>query len=1572
NDELRVELKGKLQRAGLKANVDEYLAGRRREQGGVQGPQPAQQDARGEIDAAADSEIKRLQETVQFWRKKTDRISRKLRAEKGAGKEAQRMLRVQQEETARYQQAYGPLPDDAAADGMESLGAYLGSRRGSVLTVASASRNSDSDSGSDSDLRGSLRSGSASSDGESAAREAEEAADDQDIRRYEQRMRSRRALQATPRRTPRAPASARRALAVDVGAGESLGEILGSGSQWAEPGSAPRSRAGTARGVPPPEAASLAAELGALDALDAQPSPPVMARSLSGASPRPRTRSFRGGLPPFGDSSPGFGIGFDASMNLAEQFAAAARRPSATVGRPQTADVSTTTDPLPGSANAQTVAAAASGDASVYAEVPRPSAEAAAATADTSAVRSVAVAPLVSASAHTESAVQAGGATGDQGVQAAAGVASQGCATDPRIGSAQRGAVAVPAAVSRLVQAEPAVVSVGAVTEMSAGSARCAGVDAVALASAFSVQAAPEVGAVAVATDPRMGVAHANACAVAAQRSQAVATDRMEGVAHAAVAAVPAARSAGVVAGSQALADAAVGTSSPALVERGSDAAALPTADAGTSAQTVQTSDTQAATDEAMLGAWLSPLIPAGISLATALAALARTGRPLHDILAEQAAEEARVRELTAADEAAASAKLLVSRGTDPVLSTSEFAVQVEPRLASKLQQAGMATADTGVDAAAGPVLASVAVATAARPVDRWVEPFDPVARAHKSVAAVAATAARATAQDVASQCAAVDAASESREAAVVAVAESAVAATAMDIGLADRAAGPDVELHELGVQAGVSQTAAVGTSTATPVADRAAEPLFARADCATSCITASCERGVAAGAGATQIAGTSTAVAVVDASVGMAASSSDATVVTDVPKSRGVATEALQVAAAADAAMQAGLQTANAGVAARPRSQATAVGTDTDTVVSVFTQTVDSEQLLPARRAASPFAARIGAAASSVESLGSDVGTVPVNGHSFQSTVPRSRPPVPALPAIGKARSAQSPSPRLPAHGLPAYSMSLPGSRGDSAVDLINQPLSNRDNAAPASGGLASPQRESDHEDYGYIMVSPRTHVQRVPVSALSSSRASSLAKPPSRDDSSSYAISRQLSNMSCENGKPAASIGSRGLGCDDDGNEDAAASDADEASLAAAAPMGFSTTRAIALQTDDSGVPQPRPSMSIGVEANLQQQDQPLAARQPEPLIVQSIARAMVGAYMWKYTPTRFSHTAGRERRHLRYFWIHPYAKLLNWSKQPPSGGVGMARSNRDHGGRSVYIREVRIVEEPRAHGDAAEPAYCIVVSTDHREIKLKATTQSDHDLWFMAMSYLQSRRIITSTTYPTASAAAGYQSDDSLHSRATSLASMDSSQRVIMQVDRRQRREHSRSRSRSKSRPALGSLLGRPPLPPPVPQRPQSSSVGSVATNDGSLPASNASRSSCNLDQPGGRALSPPHPHRSTIDATPSRVHSLQSTPRSLRPVSMLPAVTPGSEANKRLSIGLFRKMGGSSTTSLFRHSTHASEDASPPALPVSADQPLSIASMMSGPAHESPKGTVRKMFSGSFLKALRSRESVVDDE
>ncbi|KAJ2743051.1 hypothetical protein GGI20_004043, partial [Coemansia sp. BCRC 34301] len=158
NDELRVELKGKLQRAGLKANVDEYLAERKKDSAAasvVSGVELAalagdrQQDS-----TVADHEMKRLQETIQFWRKKTDRINRKLRAEKTANLEAQRIIRTQQEETYRYQQAFGPLPDDMSLDAMETLGDFMpsstidGLRRQGSLAVAS---DRPVDSGADSD-----------------------------------------------------------------------------------------------------------------------------------------------------------------------------------------------------------------------------------------------------------------------------------------------------------------------------------------------------------------------------------------------------------------------------------------------------------------------------------------------------------------------------------------------------------------------------------------------------------------------------------------------------------------------------------------------------------------------------------------------------------------------------------------------------------------------------------------------------------------------------------------------------------------------------------------------------------------------------------------------------------------------------------------------------------------------------------------------------------------------------------------------------------------------------------------------------------------------------------------------------------------------------------------------------------------------------------------------------------------------------------------------------------------------------------------------------------------------------
>ncbi|KAJ1999886.1 hypothetical protein GGI04_004380, partial [Coemansia thaxteri] len=154
NDDLRVELKGKLQRAGLKANVDEYLVERKKDSAAAAAAaaaQAAQGGSQGhsitgdQVDSASsEHEIKRLQDKVQRLAKKNDGLNRRLRTEKVAKIEAKRMLSIQQEETYRYQQAYGPLPDDVATAGMETLGDIM------HFSLAS-SKSKLADSGADSD-----------------------------------------------------------------------------------------------------------------------------------------------------------------------------------------------------------------------------------------------------------------------------------------------------------------------------------------------------------------------------------------------------------------------------------------------------------------------------------------------------------------------------------------------------------------------------------------------------------------------------------------------------------------------------------------------------------------------------------------------------------------------------------------------------------------------------------------------------------------------------------------------------------------------------------------------------------------------------------------------------------------------------------------------------------------------------------------------------------------------------------------------------------------------------------------------------------------------------------------------------------------------------------------------------------------------------------------------------------------------------------------------------------------------------------------------------------------------------
>lgn len=49
---------------------------------------------------------------------------------------------------------------------------------------------------------------------------------------------------------------------------------------------------------------------------------------------------------------------------------------------------------------------------------------------------------------------------------------------------------------------------------------------------------------------------------------------------------------------------------------------------------------------------------------------------------------------------------------------------------------------------------------------------------------------------------------------------------------------------------------------------------------------------------------------------------------------------------------------------------------------------------------------------------------------------------------------------------------------------------------------------------------------------------------------------------------------------------------------------------------------------------------------------VLLSMITQTMIGDWMWKYT----RNAVGSEKRHQRFFWIHPYTRTLYWSTQAP----------------------------------------------------------------------------------------------------------------------------------------------------------------------------------------------------------------------------------------------------------------------------------------------------------------------------
>ncbi|KAH8829283.1 meiotic cell cortex C-terminal pleckstrin homology-domain-containing protein [Flagelloscypha sp. PMI_526] len=135
--------------------------------------------------------------------------------------------------------------------------------------------------------------------------------------------------------------------------------------------------------------------------------------------------------------------------------------------------------------------------------------------------------------------------------------------------------------------------------------------------------------------------------------------------------------------------------------------------------------------------------------------------------------------------------------------------------------------------------------------------------------------------------------------------------------------------------------------------------------------------------------------------------------------------------------------------------------------------------------------------------------------------------------------------------------------------------------------------------------------------------------------------------------------------------------------------------------------------------------------------PEVIHAITQTMIGEFMYKYTRKagfgRKAYPGSGERRHRRFFWVHPYTKTLYWSEGDP-GSVHGEGSN----AKSAYIEGVRSVLDPNPMPPGLH-SYSVVVTTPQREMKITAPTKERHDIWMNALKYLLSRPA-TNGTGPT----------------------------------------------------------------------------------------------------------------------------------------------------------------------------------------------------------------------------------------
>lgn len=127
-------------------------------------------------------------------------------------------------------------------------------------------------------------------------------------------------------------------------------------------------------------------------------------------------------------------------------------------------------------------------------------------------------------------------------------------------------------------------------------------------------------------------------------------------------------------------------------------------------------------------------------------------------------------------------------------------------------------------------------------------------------------------------------------------------------------------------------------------------------------------------------------------------------------------------------------------------------------------------------------------------------------------------------------------------------------------------------------------------------------------------------------------------------------------------------------------------------------------------------------------DPKVIQALTHAMIGDWMYKFTRRYVAGKTGN-RRHHRYFWIHPYTKTLYWSYTQPGVDHDESRSKRGIFSLIFYIHQlivstlafIRDVYNIPCPQPSSTPFH-LMARTPTRDIVLQANSIDQHQQWLV----------------------------------------------------------------------------------------------------------------------------------------------------------------------------------------------------------------------------------------------------------